>query len=261
MSNLNKVYDVWKDLEASYGKSGYTSRVKYLEACVGYSEGVNLIDYILERVQEDMDNFTPEEEDKYSEVQGKLLAAQKAFSLANFMDIDNLNDFLKAYSGAAVAHSSFITEMQICEIAKPEPSKMLGTLEEIYDKFGVISNRTFLRDGKVCVASLDDPDAIHMNITRASFAKFLAYKHDMDFLQIARTLARTIQKESGIKGDYLFLKPKYFKITPKRIYITISGFKKFKRRESAIVREVNGHSTYELKCMLSDREYTIVCVQ
>lgn len=106
MKNLNKVLNVWSDLESSYetlkGRLGVSTRLEFIYKIAGYKNKTTQIDIIKSTMKGETSDYTTDELESYSKLINKLEAIDYVLISADIESIDNLDRFADYCIGLSV---------------------------------------------------------------------------------------------------------------------------------------------------------------
>ena len=187
MSNIDKVYNIWEDLEDSYQKIGKGSREDFLGSLLGVKDGKAHTEQLLAMLRK---NFTetPENVSKLKFLEGKIEAALKVFVMLPGIEILDLEEALAQAAGVGAEEGGTVVEFDLQEMQADR---------DAYDKglARILHSGCFMPCTYLCVDG--SPRSFGMSLERDEGVQFTSVKEVTDFVL---SVTSKVQNGESITG-------------------------------------------------------------
>lgn len=267
MKNLEKINNVWKDLDTSYKnmKLDNESKKEFFLRIIGAKEdGSDGLDYLESRMTEESDSYTNEEQEIYTNLTSLFRRIKETPEYGMYTQESSLNQIV--HSGVLSEGFRNIRDTagildEICVMRfVPKQNKIEADLNECYKLTGSLGDSSCIRNGNHYMVHLNDAHAISFTAHNMYIGRIISYSLN-PYLQslVAQYITGYIGAEGDLGLNYIFIDEHYFHIKGDRIYLDIEGCNNYcdiSKAEMieggyAFIRKINGIE-YNIICFLQN---------
>lgn len=261
MKNLEKINIIWDNLDESYEKLRLQgeSKQEFLNRLIGMdTDGITALDYIEERLNEDLDDFNDEEHKQYMMLLDKFRVLKDVYDGASKIEITSLMDFIKglSYEKDFQNLNLFTVDQIQSKLIDVEYKPIYVNLQECYDLTGCLGDTVLYMNGFNKSVILKDKHALAFSDSQLYMRYTWIPRPDVSIQQLAAQYVMDLVNDNNLVDyNYLFIDNTYFDVTDTSVRLKIKGCNKYSKLSN--VEKVN--NSYILDKTINGIKYRIVC--
>lgn len=261
MKNLEKINNIWDNLDKSFERLSNSGESKqdFLNRLIGLdSDGITALDYLEERLNEDLDTFTEKEHKQYLELLDKFRTIKDVYDGNKKFDITSLTTFINSLSDEKELQnlSLFTIEDIQAKFVNVIKEPIVLNLNDCYELTGCLGDSTVRMKGFFKSVVVDDPHALTFTNSQLYMRCSWIPKPENKVQPLAaRYIVDLIDNGKKTDYNYLFIDQEYFDVTDTSVKLKIKGCNKYSKLST--VEEIN--NGYILDKKINGIKYRIVC--
>lgn len=233
MNNLERVENIWNNLENNFQQSKYENRLDYINHLVGTTETSNgvktKIDYIIKNIRKDASTYTSEELERMNVMVETLQGVQTIIESEQLVGIEDFDSLLSAsiqLSDEVIEHlmpENFLDNLKLSNITKEIENSIEMLVEELYSQFGCLGNTIKLINNKPVSLIAEQTDDFYGLYNTELVSIILEKSKSSEFYYKIGVACNALASANKLEEDILFFSDKYYTVEDNSIDINIGN--------------------------------------
>ncbi len=227
MKNLNRILNIWRNLEVHYTNSKMDSRLDYIKKIIGYTDGSTKVDYILGKLKGEAPGYNTEELQEYVRITKVLDGAKQLIETNSLLTIDDFEKFVntcivinRKMQDRKQLPKDYFDKLSYNHKPMVKERSLETSFGDIYNKLEGFGDVTKLVDGNVVTLTLKDDNATIL-YNESVLANLIEIHDTNNFAKNVVYIAAKLSEQGKLDTNQVFLNTNYFKVDKNEITVTI----------------------------------------
>lgn len=231
MNNLERVENIWNNLENNFQQSKYDNRLDYINYLVGTTETTNgvktKVDYIIKNIRKDANTYNAEELERMNTIIETLQGVKTIIESEQLVAIEDFDSLLSAsiqLSDEVIEHlmpENFLDSLKLSNVTKEIENSIEMLVEDLYTQFGCIGNAIKIVNNKPVSLVAQQTNDFYGLYNTELVSTILEKSKTSEFYYKIGVACNALAAQSKLEEDILFFSDKYYSVDGSTINITI----------------------------------------